>query len=386
MNYYLGYYQTFLTFLATLVCFILLLWIVYRFYFFLQNRFKIEDKWWYKILSIIMFLSVPLLCVLIPIFLYTYLCNGKVNELYIYQKDNNTRLVVSFLQEGFVTMGSVYSHLLKSYDFKTGKRCGNVDLAIDTGPENYEIYGLIDNYRAWGYRYRYGVELLDLYEAKVLCDTEEILRRNPQLGDLIDIAPGKYDYVFNPRTKGIKVVTAWGEIYEIGTDLKAIPAKDIPYLPEEPVESDSLQTYREWDSVYLPPGVVGKAFKAKDAPLSPNHAVLIYPVMVSRMGEEVKSLDKAWVMHWSTLLESSQPRRLRDRVAGDCLLSYVNENGEIIIQYNLRELMGHKKFKAYSVTCHNNEMFVFISKAEFSLTALRVDRDTGEILGRVDYF
>ncbi len=386
MNYYLGYYQNSITLISTIVCFALFFMIAYGLAYMVKKRLKAKEKWWYKIFLIILFLSVPLLCVLIPIFLYTYLCNGKLNKLYIFQKDNNTRLVVSFVQEGFVTMGSVYSHLLKSYDFKTGKRCGNIDLATDTGLENYEIFGFIDNNRAWGYRYGYGVELLDLYEPKVLFDTEEILRRNPQLGNIIDLAPGRYDYVFNPRTKGIKVVTTWGEIYEIGTDLKAVPAKDVPNHPEESVEKDSLPPYREWDFVYLPIGVVGKALKAKDAPLSPNRAVLIKPEMVSRMGEEVRSLDKAWVMHWTARKRNPILAMPKYLPAGDCLLSYVNENGEIIIQHNLHQLMGHEKFRAYSVTCHNNEMFVFVSKAEFTLTALRVDRDTGEILGRIDYF
>ena len=96
--------------------------------------------------------------------------------------------------------------------------------------------------------------------------------------------------------------------------------------------------------------------------------------------------DKAWVMHWSALLKTDVLMRLSDRSAGDCLLSYLNENGEIIIQYNLHQLLGHKKFRAYAVTCHNNNMFVFVSKAEYTLTALKVDRNTGKILDRTDYF
>lgn len=388
MNYYLGYYQTLLTMTGTVILFILFWNIARKIDIFSNNRFKVGDRWWYKILSIIMYLSVALFSVLIPMMLYLDLCNGKVENLQILHKDKNTRLVVSFVQEGFVTIGSVYSQMLKSYDFKTGKQLGNIDLTFDSGPDNYEIYGPFDDHLAWGYRYRYGIELIDLFESKVLYDTEEILRRNPQLGDIIDLAPGKYDYIFNYRTKGLKVVTSWGEIYEIGTDLKAVPATDIPYIPRDSVESapSSPWPYREWGEVYLAPGVEGKGFKAKDVPLSPNRAVLIYPVMVYRIGEKVKSLDKAWVMHWSGLSYPAQPTSLRDRVTGDCLLSYINENGETIIKYNLHQLLGHDKFRAYAVTCINDDMYIFVSKAEFSLSALRVDQNTGKILGRIDYF
>jgi len=91
-------------------------------------------------------------------------------------------------------------------------------------------------------------------------------------------------------------------------------------------------------------------------------------------------------MHWTARKRNPILTMPKYLPAGDCLLSYVNENGEIIIQHNLHQLMGHEKFRAHSVTCHNNEMFVFVSKAEFTLTALRVDRNTGEILGRIDYF
>jgi hypothetical protein len=384
MDYYLGYYQIHITWIGTVVCFILLFMMAYGIAYIVEKRLKVKDRWWYKILLIVLFLPVPLLCVLIPIELYNYLGDGKLHELYILHKDNKTRLVVWFAREGFVTMGSVYSHRLKSYDFETGKQIGCLDLAIDTGINNYKIFGLFDNNRTWGYRYGYGPELLDLYEPRVLFTLEDILRRNPQLGKIIRIAPSKYDYVFNPRTKGFKVVTAWGEIYEIGTDLKAVPAEDIPNLHEDSVKSDSPWPYREWDFEY-PPDEKGKAIKAKDALLSPDRAVLLNPEIVSRLGEEVQSLDKAWVMHWSAQVKNPILSRPIYLPAGDCLLSYVNENGEIIIQYNLHQLLGHEKFRAYSTTCLNGDMYVFVSKAEYTLTALRVDRDTGKILGRIDY-
>ncbi len=373
MNYYLGVYEFPILFIGSIVCLFMLLAIFWDVAFWLDNRLELKEKW-SRVLLVTSLLTGIGLFVLLLNTVPDYLRDGEVNELYILNKDNQTRLVVRFTRVDTPGGMDHYSHQLKSYDFATGEEYGQQGLAVRYYIDDYRIYGAFDNNKAWGYSRQNGIKLLDLFQPKLLCDQEEILERNPQLGKMIRLSPGRNNYVVNPRTKGLRVSTAQGKVYEIGMDLKAIRPKDVKVTPKKSSKSDPPRPIQKWHIEGLP-GTYGKAVYAAGAKLSPNKAVLLYPERVHRWGQKALSLDKAWVMHWSLIGR-----------AGECLLSYVNKNGELIHQINLRRFFNNKRAQPYTVTFYKGEMFVFVSKAEYTLTALRVDPDTGKILGRVDYF
>jgi hypothetical protein len=219
-----------------------------------------------------------------------------------------------------------------------------------------------------------GVKLLNLYKPELIYEEKDILRRNPQLGKMIRLAPGKYNYVFDAFTHNLKIVDAQGEIYSLDTDLKAIPTRELQTAPREKPTKSTPSTGPKWyfemlDSRHQ------KVVRNAETSLSANKVVLFDPQFVSRWGEQVKSLDKIWVMHWSIQGEE-----------GDCLLSYLNANGEEINRINLREYFNDKWVGPYTATWYAGEVLIFVTKEYYTLSMLRTDSGSGRILGRVDYF
>jgi hypothetical protein len=366
MNYFINSYYTAI-FIATIIIntglLILFLFFVARFI----DHFNIRDFW--KTLMVIASIFVYL-AVFITIFMFVHdkLNDGKINKIYILKSDNESRLVVwlTRMDTPEISLDDVFSHKIKSFDLEKGKKLGQIDPVRRYTLNDYRIFGPFDENKAWGYGHTTGVQLLDLFAPKVLVKEKEILGRNPQLGQNLQLVPGDYHYIYDSTTHDLHVMTPAGKFYKITPGLEALPAGNIhlqiPYYPPH------------W-LIERVEGSWGLAAHAKDSQLSANRAVFLSPEIVKEWDEALQAKDKAWVLHRSSLKPDA-----------DFLLSYVDANGEEISRINLSRLFKKRKAQAYRTLTREDDIFVFVTCEKFTLSALHTDRQTGAIKKRIDYF
>jgi len=374
MNYYLSEYEFFILFPATFACLVLLLVLFAGLAFWAKTRLKLKGRTFNILLTIAVFSSAVSLWFLlnnVP----DLLTDGKVCDLYLQDRGDETRLVVWFTRvDTPAGIATVYSQRLKSYDFQTGKQRGRLDLARRYYLDDYRLFGPFDEHLAWGYSGQNGLKLVSLFEPELLFGQDRILERNPQLGPEIRLSPGSYGYIFNPGTHGLKVATARGEIFEVQPDLRALPAGEVRGGPTRESKEDTDAPHVKWCFDRLPE-TRAKAVHAVGTALSPERKPLWDPELVSRWGTRALGWNRVWVLHWSEAQGEA-----------DCLVSLMKENGEELYQINLNRLLGKPGVRPYAFTFVDGEMVLFVTRKGTTLTALTIDRETGEVLGRTDYF
>jgi hypothetical protein len=181
-----------------------------------------------KILAFLVLFGGILLCFFLHYAINAQLNDGEINQLYIIN-DDRPRLAVWFNRTDGLELADYYSHRLKTFDLEKGTLVGRLDLGKWENINDYELFGPFDG-KAWGYSSKSGVRLIDLFQAKVLFNQEEIIKRNPEL-----VRPLKA-YAFDPLTRRLHVVTAKGKYYGIYPDLNVEPIRvDTPiFYPETP--------------------------------------------------------------------------------------------------------------------------------------------------------
>ena len=305
------------------------------------------------------------------IYIPDYINDGKIHRVYFLKDGTKDRLVVWFTRVDHPAgVGTEYSHRLKSYDFKTGKQLGRQNLARRYYCNNYRIFGPFEDNSAWGFTSQNGLKLINLAEPKVLASEEQILKQNPELGNVIFLVQHN---VFDPVTHGLYVSTNKGVIFRIDPDLKAAAKKDIPesnrFFQRKPLTVNR----RKW-VFNKQAGSQKKTIHAYGVNLTQDAKGLLSPKIVPRWDDELLSQDKIWVMHWQDL--SRKP---------NCLLSYMDADGRELKQINVQDLF--KKYtEPYSVALQNGEMYIFMSREGYTLSALQVASESGTVLHRIDYF
>ena len=367
MNYFLNNYYVIVYFLSAIIFAILIIIICFSLICF-ANHFSLSKKW----LAVIIFVSVfgsMLLYGYLLVNVPDYLNDGKIRYVFFQEQNNETRLVTWFTRiDRPAGMSTVYSHRLKSYDLNNGKQLGRENLLRRYYTNDYKIYGPFGN-KAWGYSKKSGVQLLDFYKPKILFNNEDILQKNPQLGSLIRIYDA-YNYpVYDPVSHGLYVVNATGNIYRITPDLQAVFVGDIKI---DKVNYDQRR-YPEW-IFEEEKGINSKTVHIKGIKLSDKSKIFISPEIVEYWDDDSLKLGKIWIEHWST-----------NSADADCLLSYVNKNGEELNCINITQFFKNKKAKSYFTLLHDNEIYLFITRSYYTLTALRTEIKKGNMLGRIDY-
>jgi hypothetical protein len=258
----------------------------------------------------------------------------------------------------------VGSTRLITYDLKSGETLGKADLTFWTFYRDYEIFGPFDA-KAWGYSRKNGIALLDMATPKIIANQKKILELNPQLGGMIQ--PFYGDYFYDPISHGMQVKSRSGEYFRINSDLTITPLKEfaINYIPKP----------EYWTFDYSKEGE-GKTLRRLSVSFDPlvKKPLLISPKIIKELNKKFADKETVWVLHYSKLFGDF-----------DVLLSYMDEKGQEIKRINLSKILKFKNAKAYATFSKDNEVLVFVSKGGFTLSALRTNPVSGEIIGRIDF-
>ena len=141
-------------------------------------------------------------------------------------------------------------------------------------------------------------------------------------------------------------------------------------------------------------GSLGKHLLGPGQKPSPKSAILLKPRFIEEINKKAGQKNRIWITH-------------RSAIHGDYynLISLVDRGGREIKRINLNKLFDRGKVKAkprsrnkeivqpIGTYTRGDEVLIFITCGEnfrsfdsgFTLTALRTDRKSGEILGGVDY-
>ncbi len=260
-----------------------------------------------------------------------------------------------------------YSHRLRTFDLLTGRKTGQVQLTGDEFCNTYTIYGPFDG-KAWGHSQDRGIHLIDMLNPRILAQDEDIVTRNPSLGDEIRLLPGRYDCEYNYRNGGLRVINQRGQYYEVGMDLRATRIQDL-VCAEQP---DTGPTMQDW--VYCGPKDSAKVVHTKGTEHSPDCVRLNQPRIIRRWFR-APLVDRVWVAHGMAAQDTT--RRW---------LSYITKDGEELQRIDLRETCGDDRVWAYGTVALENETLILVTIGRFTLSALRTDPATGRFRGVIRYF
>ena len=319
-------------------------------------------KDWLPLIEVL--LSFLIMLTLSSLFYYHF-TDGIVKELYIINSNGKTRLTVWLKRQyHFGHTSLVRSTRLKSYDLQSGENIGKADLTFWTYYRDYEIFEPFGA-KAWAYSKRTGIALLDMAAPKIIADHKKILKLNPQLGGMVQ--PFYGDYFYDPVSHGMQVKSRYGQYFRINPDLTATALKEfaINYIPK----------YDYWSLDYSKEGE-GKTLRHVSVSYNPlvKKPLFIGPKVLKELNKKFADRKTTWLLHYSALYDEY-----------DTLLSYMDKNGQEIKRINLSKLLKFKNAKAYASFTQDSEILVFVSKGGASLSALRADPVSGEILGMIDY-
>jgi len=297
----------------------------------LTKRFKLSTKWDNRLTGVAIVLA-AFTCFCVLFYIPGYFNDGKIKNIYITEIEDETRVVVWFTRiDSPAGVSTSYSHRIKSFNLRTGETTGRLTLAQDSPINDYHIFGPFNN-NAWGYSQQTGISYLDLFDAKIISDDAGIVKRNPVLGDKIELRPGTESKCFDSVTFGIYVYAANGDIYLIDPDLKAIAKSDI---------RDQKTHDTKTCAVCI-------------------HEALLIDISKSNVG-------------WAFDEDSKQ------------ILSFKNKQGKELNRINLIEMFDEES-RLYAAVHINNENLLFITRAGRTLTAIKSDPETGKILEQIEYF
>lgn len=368
MNYFLNVYKLPILFLSFFLILIPFFYIFNYLYDKLSNHFNFS-KIWLIIFTLVYVIMSIILPILIVFKLHDFLSDGKITDIFILNKENETRLVVWFTRIDPANMIDVYTHRLKSFDIYNGRQFGKKNLVIRKHINDYDIWGPFDN-NAWGYSKKTGIHFLDLFQPEILFTNKDILCKNPQLGSLIQIAPGSYNSVYDPISHELYIVNAKGIIYKIDTNLNAVFAGE--------VKKDKIEYHKNYLQEWIIEDIIDseeKIIHISSENISKNYRTFFSPSIIKNLNEENINIDKTWIMHRSS----------NDQDA-DCLISYIKDDGQEINRINIKEIFKNKRAEPCIILFHNGELYIFITIDGYTLSALRTDTEKGNILGRINYF
>lgn len=332
MSYFLDTYEWPFVFIAGLIVLAVLLmaycYLAYR----TTKRLKSSSKW----VSFSQVLAV--LGAVISFFLFLcygpdYLNDGRIEHIYLVEKNNHKRLVVWFTRKDTPAgMTWVYSHRIKSFDLDTGGQRGRLTLSRRYWPNDYRIFGPFDHF-AWGYTHQNGMVYLDLFEADAVADEKDILKRNPELGGEVHLVTGKGARRFDPVTFGLYVYTANGDIYRINPDLKATNVRSIDTSKERHVK-ETCAACRH-DAQFI----------------------------------DIEKAKTGWV------------KSARD----DAILRFTDKGGRTLNVINLHAMFDDRSY-LYAAAHVRDEIWLFATMERYNLSAIRTDAHTGKLIGQIDYF
>jgi hypothetical protein len=332
----------------------------------LRARLRISESVGKPVIFIIL-MAIFLGAIFVPNALRSYVIDGNVEELFIIHENNNPLLIVRFSRPNY-QRGSIvgYTHRIKTFELLSGNYLGRLEMAKSVHSYEYNIYGPFGTL-AWGINSTTGLQLLDLARPALVAGEAEILAKNPQLGKKIRFV--FVDNIYDPVKHTIQAIAPDSRYFRIFPDLKAVAAQRYlrPYSP----------TPDYWSFSWAP-GAERETVRYRYASKSPQakKVEFISPKLVKELNPKALARKKTWVKHQSSFLKGS-----------DLLLSYVDEHGQELNRINLNQALKEKKeVMAINSFSSEGEILLFVSRRGLTLSALRTDPNSGEILGKIDYF
>ena len=332
MSYFLDTYGTLISFIGGFVVLVVLLIVYCTIADWISKRLRLNRKMQSILIGAAVFGAAISLYALI-LYAPDYLNDGRIRNIFIIEKNGDHRLVVWFVREDTPAgMTRVYSHRIKSFDLDTGEPRGRLTLSRRYLFNDYTIFGPFEEY-AWGYSGHNGMVYLDMFEAIAVAREEEILKRNPVLGDKIRLTKGPNKKRFDPVSFGLYVYTANGGIYRLDPSLNAT---NVTTLDLEKQIHDRAAC------------------------------------AVCRHMDQFIDIEKA-TTGWG--YDDKSEERLRYRDAG----------GRTLNTINLQALFDRKRH-LYAVARVRDELWLFATMERYRLSAIRTEAGSGKILGIIDYF
>ena len=191
-------------------CFAFFLYIINKLF-----KLSIKPNWFIIPAIFLLFVSFLLGAVTFKSF-FRYCLDGSISDIYFLDNGKQTRMIVWYtrVDEGYAR--DYYSNRLKSFDLKSGKNINSFNLNYYYKRNDCEIFGFYeDRYYAWEYSEQKGVQLLDLYDLKVISNNDQIKKLNPQLGDSYKLTSGK---AFNKKDHSLLLINNQGDFIYIFPD------------------------------------------------------------------------------------------------------------------------------------------------------------------------
>lgn len=319
--------------------------------------------------AIVLFMFGFLCAMILPWFLHAALSNGETYDLFVLNRNNETRVVVWQWRQYDDYWFTHDKKRLVAYDLATGEKRGKFILGRNGSNGHINWFYLWESSSIWTYDY-FGLRLIDVFTPELIASEEQIFKQNPGLGSSI-----KTDYysskIFNPRTHGIKVYNNKGEYYEILPNLKAVPIKKVKNL--EPYKRPEEKNYGEITNWVIDTitDIANISARMVGYPLSNNPAYFNAPELIYRYGTQAKTMDKCWI---------------EDYTDKGYTITCVDKYGNKLNSVSLNDVLGRKSNRVDKLYAHQNHVYIFTSRDWFTLTALKFDMETGTLLGKVNYF
>jgi len=275
---------------------------------------------------------------------------GFVRELFITSQDENNPLLSVWLTRTVTYKAKNYYQHLQNFSLKSGKKLESLELIDSDLSNNYQFYWTKGEKEAWGYRPNSDVEgeyiqHIDLIKPEVIDNPNLLPNPNPPL------------------------LSSW---------------------------SSRENTKKEGWLITSASNDAGKIITSSNNKSHGDSTTLYKPEFIEELNTDLNSKDKIWITHRSSILDDY-----------DQLISYLSADGTEINKINLNKYFETKKIKknnSYKII--NAEMIEVITsytfkdniyiftvrgknypseRQDFTLTALRTDKETGEILEQIDY-
>jgi hypothetical protein len=301
---------------------------------------------------------------------------GGVKEVYILPSGDTSKLSVWSTRIYSKKVGANYEQLLTTYDLKSGKCHGSVQLTKRHYSHQFYIFRASGE-KAWSYYEREGIKLLDMAVPCIIANEETILAKNPSLGSL---KLRFHDNVYDPSTNSLYAQAADGRMYQLKADLSATPAA---YVPSDKGSNKGKWKFNHnWYFQKLKDNM-GKHAHTTGTKCAPEAAILLEPELIPELNFALSTKEKVWVTHKSSIIGSYEP-----------LISYMSGDGKEHSRINLREITGYEQVKTLYTYTKDKEVMIFVSSGKthfddvhgFTLIGLRTDAETGKLLDRVTYF
>jgi hypothetical protein len=306
----------------------------------------------------------------------SYYDRGGIQDIHIVPEQGGPYLTVWSTRVHSKRVGADYDQLLMTYNLKTGKLMGRLEMIHKHYASEYNLYWSHGD-KAWGYSSKEGIQLLDMKTPKLIAGMSDLVRKNP---DLKGLTLTVSDTVFSPSLNSVYGKAVNGQLYQLKDNMSA---QAVDYIPD--TISDSYKKWRFKHNWYFQnlKTSMGKHVHTNHSQCSSKSLILLQPEFIAELNPDIKTKKRIWVFHKSSMLGDSDP-----------MIAYMSGDGRAHSIINLKSVTGYNKVKVLYTYTYGKEVVIFVTSgvtrhtivSGFTLFALCTDINTGEPLATIKYF